>query len=397
MNCVNRKFIHHKPETAREELLKVLDHHIKIIPIISPEGQLLEVFSHDHFPLAPQYKIYARAKSPVRISFGGGGSDLTHYFINHDGAVINSTVAIYSHATLKKRCDSKIIIYSYDLKAELKGDCLEDILKQNGKFDLLVSLLRLIQPDYGFELYIDSEFPMRSGLGGSAVVLSAMIGCFNQFRQDRWDNYEMAEMAFQAERLSMGVAGGWQDQYATVFGGFNFIEFTAKQNVVHPLRIASDIVRELEESLIICDTGVAHESGNIHKDQKETMENMAVIKLVNENKELTFRIRNHLLRGQLLDFGKALHQSWMLKRNFSKYISNSDVDATYKLATENGAVGGKILGAGGGGFFLFYVTPFQKYNLLNALEETGLNIKQFTFDNEGLRAWTVREMNNFDV
>jgi D-glycero-alpha-D-manno-heptose-7-phosphate kinase len=190
------------------------------------------------------------------------------------------------------------------------------------------------------------------------------------------------------------VAGGWQDQYATVFGGFNFIEFRPDQNLVHPLRIHPDVLIELEESLLLCDTGIQHDSGEIHQDQRQQLERGEVQQRLRENVELTYQMRDHLLHGRLYDFGNALHHAWQLKRQFSSMISNSHLDNLYELSRHHGAVGGKILGAGNGGFFLFYTEPFRKYELAQALETAGLHLHPFRFDQDGLRAWKVRESRN---
>lgn len=255
---------------------------------------------------------------------------------------------------------------------------------------LITSVLQLIKPDYGFELQVGSDFPMGSGLGGSAVVLSAIIGCFNQFREDRWDNHEIAEMAFQAERLNMNIAGGWQDQYATVFGGFNFMEFNNDNNVIHPLRLQGDVLSELEESLLLCYTGYPHPKG-VHTDQKNEMKRDDVLQAVLQNKDLTYRMKKHLLRGQLFEFGKALDEAWKMKRSFSSMISSPELDAIYDLAKANGAIGGKILGAGGGGYYLFYAHPMKRFTLAQALEDKGLKTQRFTFDELGLQSWVLRE------
>ena len=189
---------------------------------------------------------------------------------------------------------------------------------------------------------------MSSGLGGSAVVASSILGCFNELRQDQWDLHELAELAYQAERLYQGVEGGWQDQYATVFGGFNFMEFKMEQNLVHPLRLSNRNLLELEESLILCDTNTTHNSGNIHSDQREQMKNQEVKKLVKSNVKLCFEMRDQLLRGRLNDFGQSLNKAWKFKRALSSQISNNQLDKIYDEALENGAIGGKLLGAGGG-------------------------------------------------
>lgn len=392
--CTNTEFIWADENTPRESLLKQLDHYIRVIPILDKDRRLLDVVTRDRLPVPLETRVYARARAPVRISFGGGGSDLTHYFSEENGAVINSTVSIYSHATLRKRADSKIKIVSQDLKATLNAESLADALRQTGPFGLIQALLKTTFPDFGFELYMHSDFPMKSGLGGSAVVAAAVLGCFNQFRQDKWDAHELAELAYQAERIYLDVAGGWQDQYATIFGGFNFLEFRMHQNLVHPLRIHPDVMLELEESLVLCDTCTIHDSGDIHKDQRKNMEKSDVRDQVKANVELTYKIRDHLLRGRLHEFGLALDEAWGLKRQFSNKITNSSLDRLYQGALANGAIGGKLLGAGGGGFFLFYTPPFSRHKLVDYLSECGHIVRPFRFESEGMRSWTVRENSN---
>ena len=390
----NPNFVWANQNTSRETLLKKLDHSIRVIPLLNAAQQLTGIVSRDNLPLQVEAKTYSRSRSPVRISFGGGGSDLTHYFNGENGAVINTTISLYSHAILRIRDDEKVIIHSRDLGASLHAENLQNALSQKGAFGLIQAILKLVEPEFGFELFLHSDYPMNSGLGGSAVVSAAMLGCFNQFRHDKWDLHELAELAFQAERLYLGVSGGWQDQYATVFGGFNFMEFRMDQNIVHPLRIHPETLLELEESLILCDTGISHESGDIHQDQREQMKHLNVRQHVQSNVELSYRMRNQLLRGKLLQFGQSLHESWELKRRFSSMISTINLDQIYDNARKCGALGGKLLGAGGGGFFLFYVPSFRKHNVMAHLEDAGLKISPFRFEQEGLQSWTVRECNN---
>ena len=390
-SCANRNFVWADQSTPRELLLKQLDNSIRAIPLLDNNRQLIGIISRDHLPAQNERPIYARARAPVRISFGGGGSDVTQYFVGFGGAVINATISLYSHATLRKRADKKIVIHSLDLNEVFYSDDLATALEQRGRFTLIQSLLKTIHPDFGFELFLHSDFPMQSGLGGSAVVSAAVLGCFNEFRRDKYDQHELAELAFQAERLYMGVSGGWQDQYATVFGGFNFIEFKMEKNIIHPLRIPTNTLLELEESLILCDTATTHDSGDIHQDQRRQIQQEDIYQKVQNSVELTYRMRDDLLRGRLQEFGQALHDGWQIKRQLSSKISTSSLDQIYAGALAHGALGGKLLGAGGGGFFLFYVPPFSKHRLLTHLAAQGLKVHPFRFEQHGLQAWTVRE------
>ena len=390
LNCTNPDFLWASVDSPREQLIKQLDSHIQFIPILDNTRRLMYIVSNDFLPLSDEQDVYIRARAPVRMSFGGGGSDLTHYFKASSGAVINAAISIYSHGVMRVRSDSKIIIRSQDLGATLTADNLDDALLHEGTFGLIQSILHVVRPTFGFELALDSDFPVGSGLGGSATLAAVVLGCFNKVRKDPWNQYELAEIAFQAERLNLGIAGGWQDQYASVFGGFNFIEFHVEENIVNPIRVHPDVVAELEECLVLCDTGIAHHSGDIHEDQKDTMSSAAVKELVDANVKLTYTIRNHLFRGNLEKFGECLDTAWQLKRNFSKMISNNHLDDIYSGALANGALGGKLLGAGGGGYFVFYVRPFEKFSLLDYLKSKNLTVQKFRFEQEGLKTWSSR-------
>jgi D-glycero-alpha-D-manno-heptose-7-phosphate kinase len=386
----NKEFIFAYKDSSRENILKQLDSTIKAIPILDDNNQLIEIVTKNSIPLIGESEVYANSRSPVRVSFGGGGSDLTHFFNEYGGAVINITISLYSHAFLRKRNDKNIYIKSADLKSEIIANDLEDLFSKESEFGLIISVIKCIEPDFGFDLYLNSDYPISSGLGGSAVISSAVIGCFNQFRTDKWDDHEIAELAYEAERILFNIAGGWQDQYATVFGGFNFMEFRKEQNIVHPLRLNKNVINELQECLVLCDTNSMHDSGAIHEDQKESSKSKDIKDIISQNVDLTYEIRNALLKGNLQTFGENLHKAWNLKRKISSKISNSYLDDIYNGAISNGAVGGKLLGAGGGGFFIFYVDPSKKFELIEYLHTQKLKVTNFNFDFDGLQSWSVR-------
>ena len=390
MSCVNLDFTKGSVETPKELLLKKLDQNIKFIPILDSKNRLIRVITKNYIPINKEKNVYYRSKSPVRISFGGGGSDTSLFFLKNKGAVINTTVSLFTHSILKIRSDSKIIFNSNDLNDSIQFSNIEEMINYDGKFGLIKSIVQAVNPKYGFELYIDSDYPMNSGLGGSAVVASSILGCFNQLRIDKWDQYEISEIAYQAERLHLGVHGGWQDQYATVFGGLNFMEFNKKQNIINPIRLSNDIMLQLEDSLVLCYTGTTHDSVNIHLDQKKKTKEKDVNNRIIKNVELTYEMRNLLLKGKLDQFGKCLDMAWKLKRSFSSKISNKFLNNVYDEALKNGAYGGKLLGAGGGGYFLFYCPSNNRNRLINWINKSKLTYTPISFDNKGLQSWTVR-------
>ncbi len=389
--CINEDFIFlFEKEATKENILKLLDTRIRVIPILNKKYELLSVVSEKNINWNEKEKIISKAKSPVRISFAGGGTDLTTYFYEENGVVLNSTINKFSHAVLEKRDDDKIKIYSNDLKQTVEYNNINE-LEFDGNLDLIKSVIKLLHPDFGFELYTYSDVPPGSGLGGSAVLLSAIIGTFNNFRENKFSDYEIAELAFHAERVELALSGGWQDQYATVFGGFNFMEFKDHENIINPLRIKDDILNELEDSLLLCYSGINHNSGNIHNDQKEQMNKKSQKEFAEISKNIAYKMKSRLLKGKLDDFGELLHQSWETKKNFSTKITSKFLDEIYDYAIDNGALGGKLLGAGGGGYFLFYVPTFKKIDLMNALRKKGFEIETFTFDKIGLRNWITKE------
>lgn len=387
--CVNRQFVSVRAGSPREQILKLLDQRIRVVPILDEGGRLVDVYSRDRFLIEEEREVFSRARSPARLSFGGGGTDLTTYFYEHGGIVINAAIARYAHASLRLRPDRRITIYSHDFRRSIEADSV-GALELNGDLDLIKCAVRLIDPPYGFDLEVATDFPVGSGLGGSAVVSCAIFGCFNEFRSDRWDRHQLAELAFQSERLMLNIPGGWQDQYATVFGGFNLMEFSSDHNDIQPLRLEPTIVRELEASMVLVYTGKTHNSGLVHSDHKERAQDPAKAAVAERQKEITRAMKKCLLRGRLLDYGRLLHEAWSAKREFSPAASAPEFDQIYDLGRANKAVGGKILGAGGGGYFLFYVEPFHRYQLVNAMEKKGFLCERIAFDEEGLVSWKSR-------
>ena len=386
---MNRDFARAAAGTPREQILKLLDGRVQIVPVLDRDGKLVGLCSREEFHLQEEGETFARARAPARISFGGGGTDLTHFFFEQGGVVINATIAKYAHATLRWRKDGQIRIYSHDLRKDVEARDVSE-LKLDGEMGLINSVVALIKPQAGFELEVSADFPIGSGLGGSAAVTAAIIGCFNEFRSDPWTRHQIAEMAFQSERLMLNIAGGWQDQYATTFGGFNFMEFTADENIIVPLRLERRILRELEACCLLCHTGKAHHSGAIHADQKTRMRDESAAEAARRQKEITTEMHRALLRGEVHRCGRLLHEAWQAKRQFSDLISDAQSDNLYDHAIRNGAEGGKMLGAGGGGYFLFFAPPFARYRLANALKEIGYESERLMLDSDGLQSWKMR-------
>ncbi len=204
-------------------------------------------------------------------------------------------------------------------------------------------------------------------------------------------DYEIAEAAYDIERRELGIQGGMQDQYAATFGGFNLIEFNPSSVIVNPLRISPDTLHELEYHLVLCYTGRTRLSANILKDQVESYRQgkEEVMDALDRMKRLTIEMKNAILTGRLDDFGALLHEAWMHKKKLAKQITSPEIERLYAAAMATGALGGKILGAGGGGYMLFYCDFERKHLVTEELEKLGGEVVEFGFDYEGLRTWEV--------
>jgi len=387
--CMNRQFRSVHVNASREELLKLFDLGFHVIPRLDDDGHLVDLVTPEFDFASPEAPILTRARAPVRISFSGGGSDVTYFFVDRPGAVLSTTVALYSHATIVPHLDKRIGIFSEDLETEEHYESLMDLLRTESK-GLLSSVISVIKPSYGFDLYVRSDFPVGSGLGGSSAVATAVVAAFNEMRLDRWSTYEVAELAFQAERLCFGVAGGWQDQYASAFGGFNLIELNNGKNLVHAIRMEPAILNELEASLILCNTNIKHDSGVLHGQQRDAFVQEAKTDNVEKMVALCRQMHKQLIRGELLDFGKSLGQGWQIKRELSPNISNSYLETIYKAAIDAGSIGGKLMGAGGGGFFMFFVQPQFRQEVTQKLRGLGCSISSFRFETEGVTSWRTK-------
>ncbi len=385
IDVMNREFVFLREGASREQVLKLLDTRIRVAPIVNGDGVFVSMATRSY--ASPGVSAYARAKAPVRISLAGGGTDITRHFMKRDSVCLSATMAHYSHVTLKQREDGVVKFISQDLRQTSAAKDLASV-EYDGKLDLLKAGARIMKPEFGFELVTACDFPPGSGLGGSATLLAAIIACFNEFRSVKLGPYEIAEHTFEAERIELGIAGGWQDQYATVFGGMNFLQFNFDRNIVIPLRISNTTLYELEERLLICHTGQQHLGSVVHEKLFERSATADYQQFSDAIADIAVRMRDDLLRGHLEHFGSLLHETWILKRRHSPGATSERLDEIYDLALRNGAQGGRLLGTGGGGFFIFAVEPFRWYELADALRARGLKVDSVILDTQGLRSWT---------
>lgn len=337
-----------------------------------------------------------RSRAPLRLGLAGGGTDVSPYSDLFGGAVLNATINMYAYASIIPRTDNKIILQSID-KNELAEFRSEFFITPDGKLDLLKGIYNRICKDYtneklsfGLTTYVDA--PPGSGLGSSSTLVTAVIGAFVEWLKLPLGDYDIAHLAYEVERIDLGYAGGKQDQYAATFGGVNFMEFYGNNKViVNPLRIKTEVLNELAHNLVLFYTGSSRLSSSIIQKQQESIrDNIEIsIEAMHKTRDMAVMVKEAILKAELDQLGKILDVAWQYKKKMADGISNPGFDRIYESAKKAGALGGKISGAGGGGFMFFYCPQNSRYPVIEALKKYEGQVTPFQFTKTGLNTWTV--------
>jgi len=337
-----------------------------------------------------------RSKAPLRIGLAGGGTDVSPYSDLFGGAILNATVSLYAHANIEPLPENTIILQAIDRKEEQQF-VRQDQLPINGNLDLLKGVYNRIQKEYGlpptgFRLSTFVDAPAGSGLGTSSTLVVAIIGAFVEMLRLPLGEYDIAQLAYDIERVDLNMAGGKQDQYAATFGGVNFMEFFGEGKViVNPLRVKQQYLFELENNLLLYYTATNRESAKIIEKQSQNVldKKQGSIEAMHQLKNQAQMMKEALLKGRLHQIGEVLDFGFLQKRQMAEGISNSMMEEIYEAAKKAGATGGKISGAGGGGFMIFYCPDNSKYAVMEVLQKFGGHCKPYQFVDHGLMTWTI--------
>jgi D-glycero-alpha-D-manno-heptose-7-phosphate kinase len=338
-----------------------------------------------------------RARAPLRLGLAGGGTDVSPYCDEHGGHVLNATIDLYAYASIVPRTDGRLVIRATDIEQDVDVAADAD-LGQDGMLGLHRGVYNRIVRDFRggkplpLTLTTYSDAPAGSGLGSSSTLVVAMVKAFVELLNLPLGEYEIAHLAYEIERIDLGLKGGKQDQYAAAFGGFNFMEFYADDRVlVNPLRVKNWILSELESSLLLYYTGVSRESAAIIAEQSEnlragrgrTLEAMHALK-----REAT-TMKESVLRGDFDAFVASMNASWRSKRDAAAAIANRRIDEVYDAARAAGARAGKVSGAGGGGFMMFFVDPDRRMQVARRLADFDGRIVNCHFTKAGTQGWRL--------
>jgi D-glycero-alpha-D-manno-heptose-7-phosphate kinase len=348
-------------------------------------------------PVAPRPMVIVRSKAPLRISFAGGGTDVSPYPEERGGAVLNCTISRYAYATLEAGGggNGTVSVHSLDYNLSVNYAKPEDLV-YNGELDLVKAAVNVLRPkaehQESLQLSLHSDAPVGTGLGSSSTMAVALVGAFQRYLRESWTAYEVAELAYRIERMELGLKGGRQDMYAATFGGFNFMEFDAKRTTVTPLKIAPEVANELAYRLLLCYTGTSHYSGDIIERQQASFAHKEgnTARALDATKALAIEMKNELLRGNIDGMGRLLDELWQLKKQFAEGISNPQIDRFYDRARAAGALGGKLVGSGGGGYILLFCDFARRAEVAKAVQASGGTVTDFSFEAAGLQTWELR-------
>lgn len=328
---------------------------------------------------------YIRSRSPLRIGLAGGGTDVDPYASTRGGCVFNTTINKYAYCTLVPRNDNMMFVKSR-YYGRYKAKLNHGPLKFDGNMDLAKAVANHFEIEEGFNIDIHSDVPAGSGLGGSSTMIVAIIAAVAEWQGKKLSKQKIAELAYHLEREDIGLKGGKQDQYAAAYGGFNLLD--VKDEVkVNPVKIDNDIINELQCRSVMCFTGMSRESAKVIDSQIQSYKTGQNIEALDESKRLAKEISDTLVKGDIDAAGTLLHESWQLKKQFSESISNRHIDSLYNAAISKGALGGKISGAGGGGFMYFICKYDRKVDVLQELKKRGAEVTDFMFEPRGVTIW----------
>ncbi len=337
-----------------------------------------------------------RSKAPLRIGLAGGGTDVSPYCDIYGGSILNATISLFAKASIQFIDEDQIVLEAFD-RNEIATYPLQDTLPIDGKLDLLKGVYNRVVKDFGpikkgFKLNTFVDAPAGSGLGTSSTLVVSILGAFSEMLRIPMGDYDLAHYAYEIERTDLNLAGGRQDQYAATFGGVNFMEFYKDDKViVNPLKVKREHLYELENNLLLYYTSTSRDSATIIKKQTQNVNSnhTSSIEAMHHLKEQAKQMKEALLRGKLDEIGVILDYGFEQKRKMAEGISNQLMEDIYQTAKQAGASGGKISGAGGGGFMIFYCPINTKFMVAQSLEKFGGISRNYQFVDHGLKTWTI--------
>ncbi|MFX0000154.1 MAG: hypothetical protein ACFE9Q_00710 [Candidatus Hodarchaeota archaeon] len=332
------------------------------------------------------------SKTPVRIAFGGGGTDIEPYSSDYEGYVVNITIDKYIKCELTKQKDNRINIYSNDKFSNYHLRSIQDISKIKEPSNIIEAVLQLMCPKLGLDINIDVEPPKQAGLGASASLSTALIAGLLKIENKEINPNKVAEKGYYVEQYILKNEGGRQDQYAAVYGGLNSLIFSGNSNVkVEKLKISDSFLKKIEKNLLLYYTGESHTSGDMVRRQvKSYIDDKEQSKRsLDKLKGIAYEIRDSLISENYERFGKLLAEDLQEKTQFNPFLTTDYMKHLDKVLMKNGAIGGRVCGAGGGGCMIWLLKPDKNKMIRQLLKRELGNIISYKFVHKGLELLEV--------
>ena len=389
----NKKFIYIHEGGRPNKILRIFEQAIKsnhrtlTFPVLKKDKSIVDIINYDEFLNQKNSPQFVKAKVPIRISFSGGGTDFSNHINKKKTFILSSTIDKFIFVSIHKRNDKKIYISN---KSTGKDYFIKNLAKKKNNKELIDNILKVLNPNFGFDMFIDSDFDPGTGLGGSSALTLAIVACLKRLQNERMsDYYNLINSAYKCERMVSKISGGWQDYYTCFMGGFNWIEMDQSDNLVSALKVDDNTVLELESNILLFRFGKERSSGNIQKKNHKFLNRKSnkINNLYNLFKKNSLNMKKSLLQNNINNFSKLLDNSWKLKKQITPYASNIKIDKIYNELKKIGMEGGKILGAGQSGYFLAYAEPKFQKKIVEFLKKRKIIQTRFNFTSKGMQIW----------
>ncbi len=333
------------------------------------------------------------ARAPVRISFGGGGTDLPAYYTQFGGAVLSTAINRYIYTFISRGVGDALQIMSSDFRVFYRHEP-GTAFSTDGELGLAKAVLREFNPTENLDVFLASQIPPGTGLGGSGAVAVSMITALAAWDGRAMSKQEIAEMACDISINKLQLPSGKQDEYGATMGGLNYIRFSKEGTIVEPVHTPPGVLETLQRRLMLFYTGKSRNSEKILTSQSKASKDQdpATLERMHRIKAIGAEMLEIIQAGKLDDFADMMHEAWLQKRGVNSNITNSQIDTAYETAREKGARAGKITGAGGGGFLMLYAHEEFQPAITAALQEQGLARMDFRFDFEGAQVTLDQRM-----
>jgi D-glycero-alpha-D-manno-heptose-7-phosphate kinase len=384
-DCINLKPIKYTVEELTKKTLNKFVWGDAKIPVVGKHNKLVGFYPNSKSDNSLKAKDKVSVIAPTRVTFAGGGSDLDYWFNENEGCVLNLAIAKYARVNISRNYSSNFNITSYNTDEKISISFLEIDDNKELKLQLIINCIKYFKISDGLNIEIFCDFDPGTGLGGSSSLVTAMIKGLAILFGIEISVKQLIDISYHIEREMTQIRGGWQDQIISAYGGICVTDFSNGTFSTKKIQLATDQIDNLNACLFITKVGGSRNSDKIHREQKAMRDDRSYIKNLQEIVKLAQQCSNDFSHDTIETLGDTLHKGWMHKREIGSFISNKEIDSRYDQIREFGAVGGRLLGAGGSGYLLALVPQDNQLNFLKECSKADIALERLSIDIQGVR------------